>query len=156
MSFKNAEANIKKLAESLTLPSPKFKEGECSLKCSENIFIHFSFDEESGLLYIYTSILDALPPNPNDKAIIYEEILKDQLLFSSLTPGKIGLDEENNMILFFETLPMENAKDEELLFIFPSFVRMAEVLKEILDLSILKADAKKEFKPPPKIKGLKI
>ena len=63
MSLQNAEANLKEFGKELNLDGLAFDENHTCILGIDNTFsLHLTYEPNSDRLYLYSPILDGLPP----------------------------------------------------------------------------------------------
>jgi hypothetical protein len=149
MSLQNAKENINRLAEALQIPHPDLgKEHSCALFAKEGFSIHFQYDEKIDKLTLLVPLLESLPSTDKGRAKLYSTLLEAELAYAQIPIGRIGLSRENELLLFHESLSMEEPDDTKVLSLLPPFLEMAQTWKEVVTLG------QKTDEPTPK--GMRI
>ena len=134
MPIENARSNLKSLAKALQLPAPELKdEKSCALFAKEGFSIHFQYDDQNDQLTVLVPLLEALPQDVKSQAKLYSTLLEAELAYSQIPMGRIGLNKENNLLLFYESLSMAEEDEGKLLTLLPPFLEMVELWKEVVE-----------------------
>lgn len=134
MSLENARANLQALAGALQLPAPELKdERSCALFAKEGFSIHFQYDDKNDQLTVLVPLLESLPQDDKSQAKLYSTLLEAEFAYSQIPMGRIGLNKENNLLLFYESLSMEDDNADKLLILIPPFLEMVELWKDVVE-----------------------
>jgi hypothetical protein len=133
MSLQNAIENLQELAETLEVQPPILDEdSSCCLECSDGLIVNFIYDDASDALYIYLPLLEGLPKEAEEKADLYERILECSLKWGKAQSGTIGVDLDNDRLMYYDSIDVSEPGRDLLVSILPSFMDMAGFWKEVI------------------------
>jgi Tir chaperone protein (CesT) family len=127
MSRENAEANLKEFGKELGLHGLEFDENNtCILGIDDQFSMHLTFEPNSDRLYIYSPLLDGLPPDDATRLKLYERLLEGSMLGGQMAGGGVGVATTEGLILLHCTLDMQHAEAQALRAFAPLYVETVE------------------------------
>lgn len=138
--YEKAAESVRLLGEELHLTNPPLQLGfdlTCSLGPPE-MTIFITLDPSTERLYVYSTLLTALPDDDDLRRKLYEVILQGSLLSREVCGGGIGLSLDSNIVMLTTTLPLRFCGPEALKEVVPQFVvsvsRWRSVLNELFSV----------------------
>lgn len=153
MSLENAKDNLKEFGKELGLEGLEFDENNtCILGIDDEFSLHITYEPNSKRLYLYSPLLDGLPPDDKTKLQLYERLLEGSMLGGQMAGGGCGVAVKEELILIHCTLDMEYAVASALRAFAPLYVETVEKWRKICrDIREGRYDREKEnetFKRP--------
>ena len=134
MSLQNAVENLQELAEAIEAQPPEVDENlSCCLECPDGLVLNFIYDDSGDALYIYLPMLEGLPQDIGKKAELYERLLEYSLKLGRRQLGTIGIDLENDRLMFYAYIDVKEPGKESLVDLLPEFMDMANLWKEVIE-----------------------
>lgn len=136
-SFFVSEEKIRKsfliLSKILQVAPPELDENHtCMLEVAEGFFIHFKFFQDTGVLYISHPLLEGLPDNHTDKALLFEKILEAAWRLHKPEVGSIALDKESEQLVLYFHLNMGDTDELFLSIWLPLFIESCMSWRDFL------------------------
>ncbi|NGX58169.1 MAG: hypothetical protein K940chlam3_01074 [Chlamydiae bacterium] len=153
MSLENAKENLKEFGKELGLEGLEFDENNtCILGIDDEFSLHITYEPNSKRIYLYSPLLDGLPPDDKTKLQLYERLLEGSMLGGQMAGGGCGVAVKEELILVHCTLDMEYAVSSALRAFAPLYVETVEKWRKICrDIHEGRYDREKEaesFKRP--------
>lgn len=135
MSLENAKDNIKEFGKELGLELRFDENNTCILGIDDEFSLHLTYEPNSQRLFLYSPILDGLPPTDAQRLKLYERLLEGSMLGHQMAGGGVGVAPKEELILLHGWLDMQHALPSTLRNYAPMFVETVEKWrKEVSDL----------------------
>ena len=104
----------------------------------EKVNLLVTFDPNTQRLFLYSTILSALPSDPSVALRLYAVVLEGALLGRDMAGGGIGISAKNNLLLMSTSLDMRHVEEQALIAVARPFVTAVQKWIEIVN-SILRS-----------------
>lgn len=131
-----AEEALSHLSYFLATPAPLQLEpanDTCIVPVSATLNVLITLDRETEHLYLYATLLSALPTAPMMRMRLYEMLLQGALLGKDMAGGGVGLSTESDLILMSTSADLRHGGALALAAAAPAFVESAAAWEEKID-----------------------
>lgn len=105
-----------------------------------SITLLLTVDTEAERLFLYSTLLNYLPPRLNDQHRLYERLLEGALLGREIAGGTIGISKERQLVLLSISVDIRHSNLQEMSVLLPPFVKAVRTWTQFL---------REAFPPPP-------
>eukprot|EP01002_Notosolenus_urceolatus_P005157 NODE_2369_length_1137_cov_5.701287_g1967_i0.p1 GENE.NODE_2369_length_1137_cov_5.701287_g1967_i0~~NODE_2369_length_1137_cov_5.701287_g1967_i0.p1 ORF type:complete len:360 (+),score=38.98 NODE_2369_length_1137_cov_5.701287_g1967_i0:90-1082(+) len=85
-----------------------------------------TYDPETARLYLYATLLNAIPATPTTRLALYELLLEGSLLGREMAGGGVGMSLKNDFILMATSVDLRTSTSIALVTLFPRFQESLE------------------------------
>jgi hypothetical protein len=153
MSQEKVFNTLKVVAEVLDLEPPQpNNENSWVIEFSSYHALSFTYEEDKDYLYLCCPIMEDLPQDPVTQASLYKMVLEKNLNYAQTQTGTIGIDTQNNVILFYKRFALRDIDETYLLIFLPVFIEASLSWKTLIWEAVHTPQRQPRHQPKPQRK----
>ena len=105
----------------------------CVVNVEEKYTLLITYDGLTDRLYLYTTLLTNLPPDPLKRLKLYETLLEGSLLGRDMAGGGIGVNQSNGLVIMSSSIDLRHSDASALRDLVPTFAECAVRWRRIVN-----------------------